>query len=224
MGVSGIRAYYVLAGVAPVLVHKSCRVETTGHRGVPEDNPGYAAATEGTAAPRGRCFYCRDAPTGYTDSPYVSWTTREQGTIAREVLGARSPACGGQASAQGHQDRTALCKMWSIRILATGSQMGKRMERRMSVLTLILLVALATSAVVAVRNSWQLLSKADSSSDKFRRLAKTAAGVGGVLIVIPLVAGVHGWGLKLFAAGSIICFLCYLFFFYTPGSTSERSD
>jgi type II secretory pathway component PulK len=67
------------------------------------------------------------------------------------------------------------------------------MERGMSILTLILLVALAACAVVAAWNSWQLASKADSRSEKFRPLAKIAAGAGGMLIVLPLVTGIHGW-------------------------------
>ena len=90
----------------------------------------------------------------------------------------------------------------------------------MSVLTLILLVALAACAVVTAWNLWQL-AKADSRSKKFRNLAKITVGVGGALIVLPLVAGVHGWGLKLFVTGGILCFLWYLFLIYkSPGSTA----
>ena len=95
----------------------------------------------------------------------------------------------------------------------------------MSVLKVILLVALAACAVVAVWNSWRLASKADSRAKRFRSLAKIAAGVGGALFVLPLVAGVHGLGLKGFFAGGIICLLCYLFFVNkSSGTTGGRSD
>jgi predicted membrane channel-forming protein YqfA (hemolysin III family) len=99
------------------------------------------------------------------------------------------------------------------------------MERRLSVLKLILLVALAACAVVAVWNCWRLASKADSRSEKFRSLARIAAGVGGALFVLPLVAGVHGLGLKGFVAGGILCLLCNLFFVgKSSGATGGRSD
>jgi hypothetical protein len=55
--------------------------------------------------------------------------------------------------------------------------------------------------------------------------AKIAVGVGGALFVLPLVTGVHGWGLELFIAGGIICLLCYLFLtFKSPDSTAGKSD
>lgn len=92
----------------------------------------------------------------------------------------------------------------------------------MSLLTLIALVALTTCAVVAAWNSWQLASKADARSKKFR-LAKIAAGVGGALFVLPLEFGLHGWSLKLFTAGGIMCFLCYLFFMRPFGKATYRT-
>jgi predicted membrane channel-forming protein YqfA (hemolysin III family) len=99
------------------------------------------------------------------------------------------------------------------------------MERRPGVLKPILLVALAACAVVTIWNSWRLASKADSRSKKFRSLARIAAGVGGALLVIPLVAGVHGLGLKGFVAGGILCLLCNLFFASrSSGATGGRSD
>lgn len=94
---------------------------------------------------------------------------------------------------------------------------------RMSVLTLILLVALAVCAVIAACNSWQLVSKTGSRAKKFCPLAKLAASVGGALIILPLVAGLHGWRLELLVAGGILCFLCYLFLTYkSSGPTTGK--
>jgi hypothetical protein len=92
----------------------------------------------------------------------------------------------------------------------------------MNVLTLILLVALAVCGVVAARNFWQL-TKAGSRSEKFHPLAKMVAGLGGILIISPLVIGVHGWELKLFVAGGAGCLLCYLLLLYRmPGPMTGR--
>ena len=68
--------FYVVARSVSVLVHNAnCSVGTTVYRGVPEDHPGFGEATEGIASPRGGTSSAEMHQLGYTDSPYVSWTT-----------------------------------------------------------------------------------------------------------------------------------------------------
>ncbi|MFI5792646.1 polymorphic toxin-type HINT domain-containing protein [Streptomyces sp. NPDC051677] len=74
--IEDIHAYYVLAGATPVLVH-NCGGGTTVYRGVPEGHPGFDAAVDGSAVPRGGTASAEAHQLGDTESPYTSWSTSE---------------------------------------------------------------------------------------------------------------------------------------------------
>ena len=63
------------------------------YRGVPENgtngvaHPGFDAATEGVATPRGGTASAEAHQAGTTDSPYVSWTTSPQVAARRAMSG-----------------------------------------------------------------------------------------------------------------------------------------
>ena len=66
----------MLAGATPVLVH-NCGGGTTVYRGVPEGHPGFDAAVDGEAVPRGGNNSAEAHHRGDTDSPFTSWSTSE---------------------------------------------------------------------------------------------------------------------------------------------------
>ena len=74
--VEELHTYYVLAGATPVLVH-NCGGGTTVYRGVPEGHPGFDAAVDGEAVPRGGNNSAEAHHRGDTDSPFTSWSTSE---------------------------------------------------------------------------------------------------------------------------------------------------
>ncbi|MFE3165772.1 polymorphic toxin-type HINT domain-containing protein [Streptomyces sp. NPDC059224] len=80
--VGTLHTYYVLAGATPVLVH-NCVGGTTVYRGVPEGHPGFDAAVDGVAVPRGGPASAEAHHRGDTDSPFTSWSTSE--AVARRA-------------------------------------------------------------------------------------------------------------------------------------------
>ncbi|MFJ3961389.1 ricin-type beta-trefoil lectin domain protein [Streptomyces sp. NPDC090036] len=80
--VADLHTYYVLAGATPVLVH-NCGGGTTVYRGVPEGHPGFDAAVDGVAVPRGGNASAGSHHLGDTDSPFTSWSTSE--AVARRA-------------------------------------------------------------------------------------------------------------------------------------------
>ncbi|TDC73098.1 polymorphic toxin-type HINT domain-containing protein, partial [Streptomyces hainanensis] len=80
--VAADHTYYVLAGATPVLVH-NCGGGVTVYRGVPEGHPGFDAAVDGSAVPRGGTASAEAHHLGNTDSPYTSWSTSD--AVARRA-------------------------------------------------------------------------------------------------------------------------------------------
>jgi cytochrome b561 len=85
---------------------------------------------------------------------------------------------------------------------------------------LLLAAALAICVLVAVRQAWELKSKAISGPARLRSWARIVACAGGVVIIIPMMGGFHGWALKIFITAGIIFLVGFGFLIYAARASS----
>ena len=93
-------------------------------------------------------------------------------------------------------------------------------------LELLQVAVLATCAIVAVWQAWELKSETTPRSTRLRSWARIVACAGGAIIISPMIAGFHGWTLKAFVITGIIFLLGYGLLIYSAraSSASEGRD